>query len=279
MHEMASWFPRPSRCARLTFLLNMNDITPADLARGKKLKIGAVAAPVVFTLVPAAITLLLLLLAASGPPVAAVILFAGIIATVLGFVTGITISGVLLQKNSAWTKEMRDRIAADGIRAEEIDWFRKELKPSEKRALKAVTARDLLLADAYRETLASRLTATRIVRSSSRELLLAKKRRNSIKQLKSQRADEFQAEVSRDIEKINSIKDEAKSMLNEAEARLQMIEAAAAREGTLADSELALKKLTARTAQLPLALESAKISEEIRRELENEGLEQNADEM
>jgi hypothetical protein len=251
----------------------MNDITPADLSRGKKLKIGAVAAPFGFTLVPAGVTLLLLLLAASSPPVAAVILFVGIIATVLGLITGLTISAVLLQKNSVWTKEMRERIAADGIKAEEIEWFRKELKPSEKRALKAVTARDLLLADAYRETLASRLTATRIVRSSSRELSLAKKRRNSLKMLKSQSAEEFQAEVSRDIDKIKNIQDEAKSMLNEAEARLQMIEAASARQGTLADSELALKKLTARTAQLPLALESAKISDEIRRELEAEDLE------
>ena len=174
---------------------------------------------------------------------------------------------------------MRERIAADGIKAEEIEWFRKELKPSEKRALKAVSARDLLLADAYRETLASRLTATRIVRSSKRELLLAKQRQNSLKRLKSKRSDDFQAEISRDIEKINDINTEAKLMLSEAEARLQMIEAAAAREGSLADSELALKKLTARTAELPLALESAKISDEIRRELEKEDLDDGPDQL
>ena len=251
----------------------MNDITPSDLAKGRKLKLGAIAAPVVLTLTPAIITFLLLLLAASGPPVAAVILFAGIVSTVIGFLIGVVTSAILLQKNNVWTKEMRDRIAADGIKAEEIEWFRKELRPSEKRALKAVSARDLLLADAYRETLASRLTATRIVKSSKRELLLAKQRQNSLKRLKSQRSDEFQAEIGRDIEKISDINDEAKLMLSEAEARLQMIEAAATREGSLADSELALKKLTARTAELPLALESAKMSEEIRRELENEDLE------
>ena len=174
---------------------------------------------------------------------------------------------------------MRERIAADGIKAEEIEWFRNELKPSEKRALKAVSARDLLLADAYRETLASRLTATRIVKSSKRELLLAKQRQNSLKRLKSKRSDDFQAEIGRDIEKINEINAEAKLMLAEAEARLQMIEAAATREGSLADSELALKKLTARTAELPLALESAKISDEIRRELEREDMEEGPDEL
>ena len=38
----------------------------------------------------------------------------------------------------------------------------------------------------------------------------------------------------------------------------------------LADSQLALKKISARQAELPLALEAAKMEEEIRKELENE---------
>ncbi|MBK8467318.1 MAG: hypothetical protein IPL32_15990 [Chloracidobacterium sp.] len=246
----------------------MYDIQPSDLARGRKLKIGAFAAPVILTVLPAAVTFLLMLLAATGPPAAAVILFVGAIATVIGFIIGLTISVVLSQKRSAWTREMRELIAADGIKAEEIDWFRNELKPSEKRALKAVEARDLMLADAYRETLASRLTATRIVKSSKRELLLAKRRQSSLKQLKSARAEEFQIEISKDIDKIGKINDEAKLMLAESESRLQMIEAASGRGGHLADAELALKKLTARAAELPLALESAKMTEEIRKELE-----------
>lgn len=246
----------------------MYEITPAEYARGKKLMIGAVAAPVILTVLPAVITIVLTLLAASGPPAAAVILFFGIVATVIGFLIGIFITGLLVHKRTVWSKEMRERIAADGIKAEEIEWFRNELKSNEKRALKAVEARDLLLADAFRETLASRLTASRIVRSSKRELQLAKRRQNSLKQLKSASAAEFQAEVGRDIEKIGKINDEAKLMVSEAEARLQMIEAAASRGGNLADSELALKKLSARTAQLPLALESAKMADEIRVELE-----------
>ena len=201
----------------------MNDITPADLARGRNLKVGAIGAPVLLTVLPALVTFLLLLLAASGPPVAAVILFAGIVATAIGFVTGMFILGLLVHKRSVWTREMRERIAADGIKAEEIGWFTNELKSNEKRALRAVETRDLLLADAYRETLASRLTATRIIKSSKRELLLAKRRQNSLKQLKSARAEEFQAEIGRDLEKISKINDEAKLMLSEAEARLQMI--------------------------------------------------------
>jgi hypothetical protein len=224
-------------------------------------------------MIPAAVTLVLLFLAATTPPVAAVILFAGAVATAIGFIVGIVMATIFAQRRSSWTREMREKIAADGIKAEEVDWFRRELRPNEKRALKAVEARDPLLADAYRETLASRLTASRIIRSSWAELSLARKRESSIKRLKSSRANDFQAEIARDIEKIGKINEEAKMMLVEAESRLQMIEAAAARQGSMASSELALKKLSARAAELPMALEAAKMSEEIRLELEKEDIE------
>ena len=59
-------------------------------------------------------------------------------------------------------------------------------------------------------------------------------------------------------------------MLAEAESRLQVIEAAGARGSHLADSELALKKLSARASELPLALEEAKMTEAIRKELDEE---------
>jgi hypothetical protein len=136
--------------------------------------------------------------------------------------------------------------------------------------LKQIEARNLLLGDAFRETLASRLTATRIIKSSKQELLLAKKRQNKMKYLKSENSKEFQEEIQKDIEKLSKIEQEAKLMLDEAETRLQMIEAAARRGTNYADNELALKKLSARTAELPLALESAKMEQEIRRELEKE---------
>lgn len=248
----------------------MYEITPADLAYGRKLKIGAVAAPILLTAIPALVTFILLLFAASGPPAAFVILFAGVVATLLGFLIGLVLTVVLASKRSAWTKEMRERIAADGIRADEIGWFRNEMKGSEKRALRAVEASDELLADAYRDALASRLTATRIVRSSNRELLAAKRRENSFRKLKASNAEEYRAQVCDDLKKISGINEQAKAMLSESEARLQMIEAAAARGGTLAESELALKKLSNRNSQLPLALEAAKIAEEIRRELDAE---------
>ncbi len=80
----------------------------------------------------------------------------------------------------------------------------------------------------------------------------------------------MQEELKRDLEKLEKIKTEAEEMRVEAETRLQMIDAASRRGANLADSELTLKKLAARTSELPLALESAKMDEEIRRQLEME---------
>lgn len=49
-----------------------------------------------------------------------------------------------------------------------------------------------------------------------------------------------------------------------------MIEAAAARGRGMADSELALKKLSTRSENLPLALEEMRRTEEIAREIERD---------
>ena len=84
-----------------------------------------------------------MLLFGATPPTAAVILFLGLIATAVGFLAGITTAIVLAHKRSVWRKEMRELIASDGIKAEEIGWFQNELKSNEKRALRAVESRDL----------------------------------------------------------------------------------------------------------------------------------------
>lgn len=246
------------------------DISPRELARGRNLRIAAWTAPFLLAGVPAIVFAILFILFTSTPPAAAAVFFFGLILTVLGFVIGLGLSGFFAYRLSHWTKDMRERIAADGIRAEEIDWFRNELKSSEKRALKEIERGDPLLADAYRETLASRLTASRIIRSSKRELLLTQRRRLKLKQLKPENEKRFIEEVKRDEAKVRSIQDEAKQMLAEAESRLYMIEAASLRGTGLADSEVALKKLAARAKELPLALEHARMTDDLSRELETE---------
>ena len=249
-------------------IASRGEISKRDFAKGRNLAIASVASPLVLAGVPAIFSLLLLLIFSWTPPVAATIFFFGLLLTIVSAVVGFSLSGFFLFRRSTWTREMRERIAANGIKAEEINWFRHELKSSEKRALADISRRDLLLADAYRETLASRLTATRIVRSSKKELLTAQRRKNKLKYSKSKNLSKFQEQIEDDVRKIGEINVEAKEMLGEAEARLQMIEAAAVRGTSLADSELALKKLSVRAAEIPLALESVKMQEEIRRELE-----------
>ena len=96
------------------------------------------------------------------------------------------------------------------------------------------------------------------------------RRQQKLKQLAIQSSKDFQATLAGDITKIDSINKEAKVMLAEAETRMQMIEAASVRGSAVADSELILKKLSARVSDLPLALEEAKMAQEIRAELESE---------
>jgi hypothetical protein len=246
------------------------EVTDRELARGRNLKIAAWTAPLLLPAVPAVLFTILAFIFGSTPPVAFSLFFLGLVFTAIGFAIGLALMGFFIYRRSNWTKEMREKIAADGIKAEEIEWFMHELKSSEKRALKDITRADLLLADAYRETLASRLTATRIVKSSKRELSLTQRRKTKLKQFKSERAAEFREQIEKDTEKINSIHEEAKLMLAESEARLQMIEAAAVRGRSLADSELALKKLSSRSQNLPLALEELRQTEELAREIEQD---------
>jgi hypothetical protein len=213
---------------------------------------------------------ILFLLFGSTPPTAATFFFLSLISLFVGFFLGLIVSGILLFYRSRWLSQIRERIAVDGIRTEEVHWFQNELTTTEKKSLKDIESSNRLLADAYRETLASRLTAARIQKSTKNELLLVQRRQNKLKYLKTDTSAELQEQLKNDREKLEEIKRESEQMRMEAETRLQMIEAASRRGVNMADTELALKKLSARASELPLALEALKMEEEIRRELENE---------
>ncbi|MDQ3179636.1 MAG: hypothetical protein M3Q33_03855 [Acidobacteriota bacterium] len=245
------------------------EVTRQDLVKDKVLKISAWASPVLLSVIPALIFFALYLVS-TATPMLATFFFLSLISLVVGFVFGLFVTGGILFYRSRWLTMVRERIAVDGIKANEVEWFKHELTTAEKKSLKEIESKNLLLADAFRETLAARLTATRILKSTKQELLLVKRRQNKLKYLKSENSTSLQEDLKYDVEKLNKIKTEAAEMLTEAETRLQMIEAASRRGANLADSELALKKLAARTSELPLALESAKMEEEIRRELEKD---------
>jgi uncharacterized integral membrane protein len=245
------------------------EITRSDLVRDKALKIGAWSAPILFSVIPALIFFFFFLVS-SAPPVAFTWFFLTIVSLIGGFIFGLLISGSLMFYRSRWLSRVRERLAVDGIKANEVDWFTHELTSNEKKSLKEIESRNLLLADAFRDTLAARLTATRILKSAKQELLLVQRRQGKLKYLKSENSTNLQNELKTDLEKLTKIKNEAEEMRVEAETRIQMIEAASRRGGNLADTELALKKLSARTQELPMALESAKMEDEMRRELERE---------
>lgn len=245
------------------------EVTRKELVKDKALKHGAWLTPLLLSVIPALIFLVIGLLS-STPPTIAFFFSLGFIALVTGFIFGLIISGILLYYRQKWLAQIREKIAIDGIKTEEVEWFKHELTSAERKSLGQIEAQNRLLGDAYRETLASRLTATRITKSTKRELLLVQKRQNKLKYLKSEASADLQEVLKNDHEKLSEINSEAKQMRIEAETRLQMIEAAARRGTNLAETELALKKLSSRAAELPLALEALKMEDEIRRELEAE---------
>src|SRR5687768_3727268 len=84
----------------------------------------------------------------------------------VSFLIAVVVAVTLLFFRRNWVNTVRERLASDGITADEVDWFRSELTKNEKRALKSMEEQQPLLADAYRETIALRLNATRLASRS-----------------------------------------------------------------------------------------------------------------
>lgn len=244
-------------------------ITTRDLARRRNLLIAAVASPFVLSALPFLLFLLISLVLTGMPAFAISSLLLGILLSIAGFVIGTGFSAYFLVKRHRFTAELKERIAARGIPPDYVHWFRGEMRPAERRALAAMANADPLMEDAYRETLASRLTASRILRSICSELAAARRRENRLRQIPQTSAKRYLDELERDRKKIEDVQAEAKEMLAEAESRLQMIEAAAARGGNLADIRIALDKLASRAENLPLALEAARLTESAIAELDD----------
>lgn len=246
------------------------ELTRRDLAKDKVLRWVPPAVPLVTTLTPAILLFVAGMLFGSTPAGFAVYFFSAIISLIVGLVFGLMITGGLMIYRQRWLSVLRERLAVDGIKAHEVSFFTKELKTPERKALKEIERSNRLLGDAYRETLASRLTATRILKNTKYELRLIDNRERKLKQLKGESSQTLQADLRTDRKRITEIQDSAKEMKIEAETRLQMIEAASRRGTSLVDTELAMQKLRASTEQLPLALEAVKMEDDLRREIESE---------
>lgn len=203
----------------------------------------------------------------STPDAALNFLFA-LVALAAGSIVGFIVMLLLLYYRRNWAQRVRDRVAADGVTAEEIPWFMSELTPAERQALKEIETQNPLLADAYRDTLASRITASRVVANAKRELLLVERRLNRVGYIQGADTTSLKEELRADRERLEQVKTEATERRAEAETRLHTIEAAASRGASWAETNIALNRLSTTHEQLPLALEAARMEQEAREESE-----------
>jgi len=183
-------------------------------------------------------------------------------------ITAVLVMLILVLFRRRWAGQFRDRLASDGITADEVGYFVSELTGGERKALREMEKRQPLLADAYRETLALRLNATRLTASARRNLLQVERRINRARYLNAPDTSVLLEELARDRTRLERLKQEGASRRAEAEARLQMIEAAASRGASWAETNYMLQRLDEGRKNLPLGLEHARAEQELREDME-----------
>jgi len=169
-----------------------------------------------------------------------------------------------------WLKRLRDRLAADGITANELVWFMPELTSAEKKTLRDTSEQNPLLGDAYRETLAERITATRIISRTDQELVKVRSRIRRAQAPSGADTATLLKDLESDQLQIQRLKAEANGRLLETRARLQTIEAAASRSLNENETSSMLRRLTATQEHLPLVIEMERLERETLHEAERE---------
>ena len=210
---------------------------------------------------PAPLVFLVLFLTSTATDTAAVYLLLAGLSLTLGFALGVVIAAILLMYRRNWLAKLRDRLASDGITANEVVWFRSELTSAERKTLAEIEQSNPLLADAYLETLASRLTASRIISRSKRELLRVERQINRARTLRTPESDALQKELAADHEKLEHLRQQANEHLIKAKTRLQVIEATASRVMNEGETDLMMQRLGSSQDQLPLVLEMAQLEQ------------------
>jgi hypothetical protein len=206
---------------------------------------------------PGPILFTILFLTANATDSAALYLLLAGLSLAAGFALGLLIAALFLVYRRRWLSRLRDRLASDGITASEVVWFRSELTSAERAALDEIQKSNPLLADAYLETLAARLTASRIISRSRREILLVERRLNRARSLATNEANSLQQDLVADRERLDQLRQHASQHLARARTRLQEIEATASRNLNDDETDLMMERLGATQDQLPLVLEMA----------------------
>jgi hypothetical protein len=199
-----------------------------------------------------------------------VILLLAVTSIPFSLITAIVLTLIILFFRRRWMRRLRDRLASDGITADEVGFFLSELTSGEKRALREMEKKQPLLADAYRETLALRLNASRLTASARRDLLQVERRINRARYLDAADTSVLVEELEHDRLRLETLKQEGASRRAEAEARLQMIEAAASRGASWAETNFMLQRLDEGRKHLPMALENARAEQQLREDTQRE---------
>jgi len=186
----------------------------------------------------------------------------------LGLVVGLFVLLLVLFYRSRWLRRWRDQLAADGITASEVIWFTSELSSEERTTWQELKEKNPLLADAYCETLAARLTATRIISRTRAEILRVERQLNRTRNIRGADTASLLSDLLLDRQRSENVRHEATVCLSESKARLQAIEAAANRSLSKCETDLMLQRLAASQEQFPLALEMASREQEALRELD-----------
>lgn len=217
---------------------------------------------VLIATLPAPLIFLILFLSTEATESAALYLFLAGITFAFGFAIGLAIAAVILLYRRSWLAKLRDRLALDGITASEVSWFRSELTSAERAALAEIQGSNPVLADAYLETLAMRLTATRIMARSRKELMKVERRLNQARLLGGNESASLQADLSTDREKIDRLRQQADEHLRSAKTRLQIIEATASRKMNQEEIDVMMQRLGNAQDQLPLVLQMAQMEQQ-----------------
>ena len=244
-------------------------LSSKDLTTSRVLKIAPWIALVVAS-IPAPLVFLVLFLATTTTESAAVYLVLAGLSLTLGFALGVVIAAILLIYRRRWLSKLRDRLASDGITANEVAWFRSELTSAERKALAEIEQSNPLLADAYMETLANRLTASRIISRSKREMLKVERQLNRARTVRTPESTALQKDLTDDRERLEQVRIQASEHLAKAKTRLQVIEATASRKLSQGETDLMMQRLGSAQDQLPLVLEIAQIEQQALREATDE---------
>jgi len=221
---------------------------------------------VLLSSIPVPLVLLVLFILSTTTESAAIFLLLAGLSLAVGFALGLVIAAILLIYRKNWLSKLRDRLASDGITANEVVWFRSELTSAERKSLAEMKQSNPLLADAYLETLASRLTASRIMARSKKEILKVERHINRARTVRTPESAALQKDLAEDHERLKNVYSQATEHLNQAKTRLQVIEATANRKLSQGETDQMMRRLGTAQDQLPLVLEIAQLEQQILRE-------------